>query len=406
VIGATSVADHSAFTYENMVHVVPMFDHIDFQEEFVSLVKKLDIDFIVPAHDELVALLPAWQENGILPPGIQVVGSCAATSLLARSKRQTYEKLKEVILTPLIYDANLVTQDDLPLFVKPDKGQGSRGAKKVMSLDDLAYIDEKYVLCELLVGQEYTIDCFTDKNGELRYVGPRERARVSNGISVSSRRVVGDEFIDFANLINKAISFRGMWFFQVKRNRNGQLTLLEIAPRVSGGMGFARARGVNLPALAIYDKMNLNVMIFENDVNIVRDCSILPSYEVSYDFQDIYVDLDDTLIFTDKTNSALIGLLYHWKNQDKRIHLITRHKAVFGIDPRETLLVHNIYLGLFDSIIDVAAGVAKSKYISKISAIFIDDSASERFDVHRNNNIPTYTCTQACEMFIRGKGNF
>ncbi len=405
-IGATSIPDHSDYVYEHMAQPLPMFNAESFKQELVDLVQQNQIDYIFPAHDDLVALLPAWEESGVFPDTVEVIGSCGATSQLARSKRLTYEALSVAVSTPRLFNPKQVQEGDLPLFVKPDKGQGSRGASKVVRLADLDMIDDDHVLCELLTGEEYTVDCFTDRNGRLRYVSARARVRISNGISVSSRRVVHEEFHQFADAINSTISFRGMWFFQVKRNAQGELTLLEIAPRVSGGMGFCRARGVNLPALAIYDRMGLDVEIFENDIDVIRDCALSPAYEVKFHFTNIYVDLDDTLIFSDKTNGLLLGLLYHWRNQGKNIYLITRHRDVHGIDPVETLARHRIASDFFDNIIEVNRGEAKSNFIETSSAIFIDDSAVERFEVHRNRKIPTFTCTQACEMFIRGKGNF
>ncbi len=406
VIGATSIPDHSDYVYERMAEPLPMFNEEAFKQELVCLVQRSQIDYIFPAHDDLVALLPTWKEAGVFPNNVEVIGSCGATSQLARSKRLTYEALSAVVSTPKLFDPQHVKEADLPLFVKPDNGQGSRGARKVVRLADLDMIDGECVLCELLPGEEYTVDCFTDKNGRLRYVSARSRARVSNGISVSSRRVVHEEFDRFAAAINRTVSFRGMWFFQVKRNAQSELTLLEIAPRVSGGMGFCRARGVNLPALAVYDRMGLSVEVFENDIDVIRDCALFPAYEVRFDFNHVYVDLDDTLIFSDKTNGLLLGLLYHWRNQGKSIYLVTRHRDVHGIDPVKTLAKHRIARNLFDNIIEVNRGEKKSNFIETSSAIFIDDSASERFEVHRSRKIPTFTCTQACEMFIRGKGNF
>jgi hypothetical protein len=56
-----------------------------------------------------------------------------------------------------------------------------------------------------------------------------------------------------ANKINKKLHFRGVWFFQVKENINGDLSLLEIAPRVAGTMALSRLKGVNLPLMSLFD---------------------------------------------------------------------------------------------------------------------------------------------------------
>lgn len=42
-----------------------------------------------------------------------------------------------------------------------------------------------YVICEYLRGEEYTVDCLTDRNGRLLFISPRSRERILAGISVA-----------------------------------------------------------------------------------------------------------------------------------------------------------------------------------------------------------------------------
>ena len=91
---------------------------------------------------------------------------------------------------------------EFPVFLKPDIGQGSKGTVLVQCAEEMNfYLDNNrsLLVLEYLPGTEYTVDCFTDRNGELKFVGARERARVANGISVNSRKVMNDdEFIQIA----------------------------------------------------------------------------------------------------------------------------------------------------------------------------------------------------------------
>lgn len=406
VFGATSLPDHSQYTYERMTDELPMFSDPTFADRLGAILAQHDIDLLFPAHDDLVALLPQLKAEGRLPEKVRVVTSPAQTAALARSKRATYAALSDVIDTPHCFDPGAVSAQDLPLFAKPDRGQGSKGARRIDTLDDAKSIDPDMILSEYLPGDEYTIDCFTDRHANLRFVGGRERSRTSNGISVASHAYSDPEFEVIAQAINAKIQLRGAWFFQLKRRADGTPVLLEIAPRIAGGMGFCRAQGINLPLLALYDQMDLDVDIFANDVALVRDCALAPAYEFSFEFETVYVDLDDTLIFGDRTNAALVGLLYHWRNQGKSLVLLTRHQAAHGRDPRKTLDEHHISAQLFTDVVDVPQGARKSAYITEQKAIFIDDSASERRDVHLVNKIPTFTCNQACEVLSRSKGNF
>jgi hypothetical protein len=54
---------------------------------------------------------------------------------------------------------------------------------------------------------------------------------------------------------------------------------------------------------------------------------------------------------------------------------------------------------IFDEIIHVKNSELKSSYINESDAIFVDDSFSERIDVHEKCQIPTFDCSMI-EMLI------
>ena len=61
---------------------------------------------------------------------------------------------------------------DLLPISKPDQGNGSKGAVLVDSpaqLDSLRDRIETLMISEYLPGAEFTVDCFTDRHGVLRY---------------------------------------------------------------------------------------------------------------------------------------------------------------------------------------------------------------------------------------------
>ena len=50
-------------------------------------------------------------------------------------------------MTPIIYEsAQEIEKNKLPLFVKPDVGQGAKGARKINDADELKEIDLKKML--------------------------------------------------------------------------------------------------------------------------------------------------------------------------------------------------------------------------------------------------------------------
>ena len=132
LIGASSVDDHGKFVYENYIGNVPFITEPSFLTEIKRLVAENKIDAVYPAMDAVIEILKS-NENFI---GCKVISSCSETTKVCLSKSATYKKLSEIIKTPKTYsDINSITK--YPVFVKPDVGYGSRGAKKILNKEDL-----------------------------------------------------------------------------------------------------------------------------------------------------------------------------------------------------------------------------------------------------------------------------
>lgn len=391
--GASSVDNHGLYVYRNYVGGLPNIDDADCIDRINDVIDKYGIDFLFPAHDS--AVLSFARNAGRLHA--VVVTSPLETCEICRSKLRTYEKLRDAIPTPRIYSKT----DDIPFpfFVKPDVGQGSRGAHKISSrkeYDDLVADTEGLVLSEFLPGPEFTIDCFTDRHGRLLFCAGRRRARISNGISVNAIPVERPEFRQLAEIINSRLSFRGMWFFQLKERANGELVLMEIAPRIAGTMGLFRGAGVNFAQLSLFDAMNLDVDIFMNNFYIENDRALYSCYKTNLSYDNVYVDFDDTITSHGSVNTDIIKFLYQARNNNKHIILLSRHKD----DIYNSLKLYCISESLFDDIIVIEdKNTKKSSFIKNSNAIFIDDSFSERKDVFQKCGIPVFS-VDAVEVLI------
>lgn len=384
MFGASSIPDHGKFVFKNYIDRVPFVNDENFIDEIEAICQKYNIDFIIPAHDSVVLKLA--QNSHKL--SAKVITSPKETCETARSKKKTYEILKNTIKCPKIYqisDKNI----PYPVFIKPDVGQGSKGAAKIMNFAELKTEFDKnpdIIISEFLPGKEYTIDCFTNRHGQLLFAKGRVRARISNGISVNSYPVDNNEFYEIAEKINNKLKFQGMWFFQLKSDKNGELTLLEIAPRIAGTMGMYRGLGINFAQLALYDAMENNIKVIENNFYIETDRALFSRYKHDISYEYVYIDLDDTILLDDKINLNAIKFLYQAKNENKKIILITKHEKIV----EDTLFDFCISKNLFSEIISVKKNDKKSRYITHQNAIFIDDSFAERLDVAQNLQIPVF----------------
>ena len=387
LFGVNTSADHAKYVYKNYIENIPYVDDPHFVKEIIRLVKKLKIDLIFPTHDSVVLKLS--QNKNLL--GCRLITSNLKTCTICRSKLKTYKLFSDKIKVPQIYNINS-KNIKFPIFLKPDVGQGTRGTYIANTKSEIKFYikkDPSLLILEYLPGREYTIDCFTDRHGILQFVGPRIRARISNGISVNSYPVINPAFQKVATIINKTIKLRGVWFFQMKEAVNGKLTLMEIAPRVGGTMGLSRNRGINLPLLSLFDALNVDVSVYQNPHSVEVDRALISRYKTNLVYKHVYIDYDDTIIINGKVNPSITAFLYQCINSGIKLHLLSRHNKTKQEKVKINLIEHRL-LQLFDEIIDVPDEIEKSIYITQKSAIFIDDSFSERIKVHNTLKIPVF----------------
>jgi predicted ATP-grasp superfamily ATP-dependent carboligase len=384
IYGGTSVKDHTDYLYKNVVKL-PFIDEPDFIEQLNAKIEENGIDFIFPAYDQVQCFLME-NESRI---NATIISSENEVVALCRDKQKTYEYLDGEKYVPAFFQS-VKDVREYPVFVKPRVGQGSEDihvAKTQEELDALLHVKKGYVICEYLAGKEYTIDCFTNKAGQLMVVKPRIRNRIRNGISVNAVTLLGDDrFQMIAENLNQHFHFFGAWFFQMKENKNGELKLLEVSPRVSGTMGLSRNSGINFAMLSLYLHMGTDTTIIDNQYEISVDRSLISRYNIKIHYENVYIDYDDTLVYKGQVNVKLMALIYQFKNKNKKVFLLSRHAGnlyddldKFRIDPK-----------LFDEIIWVKDDSGKANYIANSQSIFIDDSFAERKKVFEKLKIPVF----------------
>lgn len=385
LIGANSTDDHGRYVYKHYIGDLPFANDPHFISAIKQVVIDNGIDAIYPAMDSVITIL---SENAS-ELGCKIIASPVRTTQICLSKTLTYKALEGVVPLAEIYGLPEEIKN-FPVFIKPDIGYGSRGAKVISSLEDarlhLNHFPESVIL-ELLPGPEYTVDCFSDKNGSLRFCGPRVRGRIMNGISVNTFPVKErvEEFNFLANSINKHMRLRGAWFFQVKERDNGELVLLEVASRLGGSSSMFRNLGVNFAMLSVFDAFDMEVSIVSNKYEIVLDRALANRYKIDMKFDTAYIDFDDCVLLGESINVDMIKLIYQFINQKKRIILITKHDR----NIHETLSRHKLS-NVFDEVIHLEKHEEKYRHMAPDNAIFIDDSYAERAAVHTQLNIPVF----------------
>ena len=387
LIGGSSIDDHGKFVYEDYIPDIPFANTPEFIPAMATIVKERNIDAIYPAMDLVITILKEHEEE----LGCKVVASPVETTQISLSKELTYKKLEGCVLIPKVFDPQNVPVDEFPVFAKPKVGYGAKGTKKLCNQDEInSFIKGKddLLIVEYLPGEEYTVDCFTDREGHLLYSAARKRNRVKDGISVNTFFVDNqDEFSSIAEAINSRIEFRGAWFYQVKRNKAGKLCLLEIASRLGGSSLLSRAIGVNFALLSLFDIFDYSVSITKNNYNVELDRALENKYKTNLVFDSVYCDYDDCLILEKKyVNVELVKFLYKCINEGKRIYLLSKHDG----DLHQELIYFRLE-HLFDEVMHIDKEADKSDFIKDTNSIFIDDSNAERVNIKSKLGIAVFS---------------
>ena len=379
------VSNHASYVFTNHFKI-PSIHEQGWIDALNKVIDDNSIDYIFPAYDDIIVAL-AQNANFI---HAKLIASPIETCLITRSKSATYRHLANFIPVPIIFEDKDIV-DQYPVFVKPDRGQGSVNAKVIqnrMELEAAINANDEMLILEYLPGEEYTVDCFSDRDAGLLFCGGRRRIRTKSGISLNCTHVIDPIFEDYAKCISEHLVFCGAWFFQVKKDCRGTFKLLEIAPRIAGTMALHRVQGINFPLLSIYEQERIQLTILKNNVNIEIDRALTNRYRHNISYSTAYIDLDDTLILNESINLMVIRFVFQCLNKGIKIILLTKHAE----NVNQTLIKYRLN-GIFDDVIHIHKSQNKFDFIKGKNAILIDDSFSERKAVTDMLGILTFDCS-------------
>jgi len=342
-----------------------------------KLLESAKVDYLFLAHDQWIYELRQFETIA----NTKIIKHSTETIQIASFKSNTYERLKRTVRVPKTFSLQEVQK--FPLFGKPNRGQGSRGALLIQNYEELSNFveefEENYILSEYLPGEEFTVDCFSNTRGKLIFSSARVRATIFKGLAIGTRTLQDSAITEMAESISKELKFVGAWFFQVKLDSFGIPTLIEIGLRIAGASGIQRTRGMNLSAAWL-----LQVAGYEISTAIGEIQSEVTSRETAKylkynrEFKNIYIDFDDTLILPNRDlNMSLINVMRAAKESGIKLTLITRHQGELELALSSAGLTE-----LFDDQIWIKDGSTKSSKIEECDGfLFVDDSFREREDV-------------------------
>lgn len=229
-------------------------------KEYLEILKeyclKNSISMIIPTIDTELHIL-AKVKDDFLQDGIFIAISSLEICEIFYLKDSTEKFFVEHKLdTPRIVSD--ITSCKYPIFAKLNNSSCSIGAKIVFTpeLAKSLSCDKNYVFQEFIQGEEFTVDTFIDKYGEVISVVPRQRVEVRAG-EVSKAKALKDARIINAikELCVKLKGAYGCITIQLFRT-DERIVFIEINARFGGGYPLSPNAGANFAEYLIKDYLN------------------------------------------------------------------------------------------------------------------------------------------------------
>ncbi len=221
----------------NLIISPPVKD-INYISCIESVIKKHNIDFYIPLIDEEIVLAiniaKIFNNIVVIAPNLNFTELCL-------NKLDLMKSLKSLGISN-IYSLSGIDynrQIDFPLFVKPNTGRGSRGARKIISFEQLEayYILEGYGKQETLIqpfvdGVEYTVGVLINSYNNIISISSKriiEKKGITQ-IAITENNILIDKVVE--QIVEK-MKPCGPINIQLILTNNGVIKIFEINPRFS-----------------------------------------------------------------------------------------------------------------------------------------------------------------------------
>jgi len=265
MIAADVTSASPAFHKADVGLLVPSVRKADYVESLYDHVRTHGVGLLVPLTDLDLPVLAQHREEFAKAGCTVMVGSPEAIDI-CRDKVRTSQIVGEAGLAQI---RTLPLRDFLstpfyPCFVKPTNGSASVGTRKIESEKELwthvGAFGADLIVQEYVPGQEFTIDVYRSRDGQVRCLVPRQRLSVRSGEVVKGLTVRDQSLIDAAAALAGALGdLWGVFCCQCRRSSNDAPRFFEINPRFGGGAPLSIAAGCDLPLYLLQEVLGMPV---------------------------------------------------------------------------------------------------------------------------------------------------
>ena len=231
--------------------ILPRVGSDGYLEALVKICKDNEIALVVPTIDTELEILAKNKQNIEKESGAIILISDYESVAVCCDKFKTAEYFEtHGFEYPKVIEQEKLKAEDckFPLFIKPLDGSSSINAFKVNNESELKFFMnyvKKPIVQEYVSGTEYTVDCFSDFDGNIITVVPRIRLATRGGEVLKGKIDKNPVIIDNVKNLLTSFGFIGQITVQCFLTGDGTIKYIEINPRFGGGAPMSIYAGAN-----------------------------------------------------------------------------------------------------------------------------------------------------------------
>jgi carbamoyl-phosphate synthase large subunit len=243
VLAADISPDNAALFEADGALILPRSDDPAFVDALCAACARREVKLVVPTRDGELAVL-ADARPRLAAQGVTVLVPSAGALATCQDKRRFVDFCAaHGFATPRTY-APGEAPDRFPAFVRPVRGAGGKGARRV---DAPETFDEDLLVQALETDPEYTVDVLMDLAGRPLQAVARRRLAVRDGEAVKSRVEDVPALANQALALCEALGLVGHNVVQAFWSPDGGARFIEVNPRFGGASNLAIRAGLASP---------------------------------------------------------------------------------------------------------------------------------------------------------------
>jgi len=200
---------------------------------------------VVPTRDAELGVLADARADLAAVGATAVVPDRGALDLCQDKRRFVQACAEQGLSTPHTYAVG-DTPERFPVFVRPVRGAGGKGARRIDTAEQLPS-GEDLLVQDMQTAPEYTVDVLMDLAGQPLQAVARERLLVRDGEAVKSRVVDAPDLTGPALRLCAALGLVGHNVVQAFRAPGSAPRFIEVNPRFGGASNLSIRAGLASP---------------------------------------------------------------------------------------------------------------------------------------------------------------